>query len=235
MEKETPVMLISGTSRSIGRKLIEYYVNSGFQVIGFSRSEVDFKLERYIHHCVDITDESSIRRLFKTIRNDFGRLDVVINNAGIASMNHALLSSLSEIQNVMNTNFVGTVLCCREAVKLMKKKQYGRIVNISSIHVPLASVGTSVYGASKAATEQYSKVLAREVFGDGITVNILSLSVVEESGMANQISEKISCEITDCTVSKSRLGFHDVVNSINYLISKDSAMITSQKIDLGGI
>jgi len=235
MGTNEPVMLISGTSRSIGRELTEYYINNGFQVIGFSRSNIDFPRTGYRHHCVDVSDETAVKHMFTLIRKEYGRLDVMINNAGIASISHALLTPLSEIQTVMNTNLIGTILCCREAVKLMGKNHYGRIVNFSSVHVPLASVGTSVYGTSKAAIEHYSRVLSREVFQNGITVNLLSLSVVKESGMAELISDQVSSNITDSTISKSQLEFKDIIHSINFLISKNSSMITSQKIDLGGI
>ena len=110
--------------------------------------------------------------MFAEIRKKYGRLDVIINNAGIASYTHALLTSLKELQNVLDTNFVGTFLCCREAVKLMKRNKYGRVINISSIHVPLATIGTSIYGATKASIEQFSRVLAQEVFQFGITINL---------------------------------------------------------------
>jgi 3-oxoacyl-[acyl-carrier protein] reductase len=235
MGTNEPVMLISGTSRSIGKELAEYYVNNGFQVIGFSRSDIGSSKAGYSHHCIDISNETAIKKMFRVIRKEYGRLDVIINNAGIASMNHTLLTPLSEIHTLMNVNLIGTILCCREGAKLMKKNHYGRIVNFSSVHVPLASIGTSVYGASKAAVEHYSRVLAREVFKDGITVNVLSLSVVKESGMAEQITDQVSSIITDSTISKSQLEFEDIIHSIDYLISKNSRMITSQKIDLGGI
>ena len=72
----------------------------------------------------------------------------------------------------------------------MQKNKYGRIVNFSSIHIPLATVGTSIYGASKAAVEQFSKILAREVFQFGINVNILALSIVKDTGMENVLTDE---------------------------------------------
>ena len=133
--------------------------------------------------------------MFKEIRKKYGRLDVLINNAGVASENHVLLTPLKEAHDSLNTNFIGTFIFCRESVKLMKMNQHGRIINISSIHVPLALAGTSIYSSSKAAIEQFSRVLAREVFQFGITINILSLSVVKDTGMEIALKEKIKRKI----------------------------------------
>jgi len=229
------VMIITGTRKGIGKYLAEYYAEKGFRIIGCSRSDIDYELDNYKHFCLDVSDESSVKKMFIEIRKEYGRLDILINNAGIASMNHVLLTPVKEVLDIFNTNFVGIFLCCREAVKLMKRNSNGRIVNISSIHIPLATVGTSVYGSSKAAIEQFSRVLAREVFQFGITVNILSLSVVKDTGMENALAEEIKHEILQQTISKNQLNINDVTHAINFLIDKKSKMVNSQILCLGGV
>ena len=228
-------MIITGTRKGIGNYLAEYYTHKGFYIIGCSRDDINFELDNYQHYCLDISDEPSVKKMFAEIRKKYGRLDILINNAGIASMNHVLLTPLKEVQDILNTNFVGTFLCCREAVKLMKRNKYGRIVNISSIHVPLATVGTSIYGASKASIEQFSRVLAREVFQFGININLLALSVVKSSGMAEDLSDDIILKILERTISKTQLNFKDVSNAIDFLISPKSSMVTNQTLYLGGV
>ena len=232
---ENPVMVITGTRYGIGRYLTEYYIGKGFLVVGCSRGDIDYQFDNYLHFCIDVSDESSVKKMFAEIRKKYGRLDVIINNAGIASHNHALLTSLKELQNVLDTNFVGTFLCCREAVKLMKRNKYGRVINISSIHVPLATIGTSIYGATKASIEQFSRVLAQEVFQFGITINLLSLSVVRGSGMAENLPDDIEHELLQRTISKIQLDFKDVSHAIDFFISKKSKLITSQTLYLGGV
>jgi 3-oxoacyl-[acyl-carrier protein] reductase len=232
---DQPVMIITGTRKGIGKYLAEYYTDKEYQVVGCSRGEIDFELDSYQHFCLDISDESLVKTMFTEIRKNFGRLDVLINNAGIASLNHVLLTPLKEVQDILNTNFVGTFLCCREAVKLMKRNKSGRIVNISSIHVPLATVGTSIYGASKASIEQFSRVLSREVFQYGININLLALSVVKSSGMAEGLSDDITLKILERTISKTQLDFKDVSNAIDFLISPKSSMVTNQTLYLGGV
>ena len=232
---DKPVMIITGTSKGIGRYLAEYYIDNGFIVVGCSRSDMDIQLSNYQHYCLDICNESLVKKMFREVRKKYGRLDVLINNAGISSENHVLLTPLKKAQDSLDTNFIGTFIFCRESVKLMKINQYGRIINISSIHVPLASVGTSIYGASKAAIEQFSGVLAREVFQFGITTNILSLSVVKDTGMEHALAQKIKEKILDQTISKEQIDIHDVINSVNFLIDEKSKMVCNQILYLGGV
>ena len=229
------VMIITGTRKGIGKYLAEYYAEKGFRIIGCSRSDIDYELDNYKHFCLDVSDESSVKKMFIEIRKEYGRLDILINNAGIASMNHVLITPLKEVKDILNTNFVGTFLCCREAIKLMKRNKYGRIVNISSIHIPLATVGTSMYGASKASVEQFSRVLAREVFQFGVTINLLSLSIVKNFGMADHLSEEMTLKILEKTISKTQLDIKDVSNAIDFLISPKSGMITNQTLYPGGV
>jgi len=228
-------MIITGTSKGIGKNLAKYYLENGFIVIGCSRGDMDIQLNNYQHYCLDVSNESLVKKMFKEIRKKYGRLDVLINNAGISSENHVLLTPLKKAQDSLDTNFIGTFLFCRESVKLMKINQYGRIINISSIHVPLASVGTSIYGASKAAIEQFSGVLAREVFQFGITINILSLSVVKYTGMEHALAQEIKHKILDQTISKEQLDIDDVINAVNFLIDEKSKMVCNQILCLGGV
>jgi len=232
---DKPVMIITGTRKGIGKYLAEYYIQNGFSVIGCSRDNVDFELNNYQHYCLDVSDESLVKKMFKEIRKKCGRLDVLINNAGVSSENHVLLTPLKEAHDSLNTNFIGTFIFCRESVKLMKMNQHGRIINISSIHVPLALAGTSIYSSSKAAIEQFSRVLAREVFQFGITINILSLSVVKDTGMEIALKEKIKRKILNQTISKDQLNIYDVIHALNFFINEKSKMVSNQILCLGGV
>src|SRR5690606_27492690 len=115
-----PVTLITGTRKGIGKFLAEHYTRCGHRVIGCSRRDITWALPGYTHYCVDVADEIAVKQLFADVRRQYGRLDHLINNAGIASMNHVLLTPLSTVHNILNTNVVGTFLFCRESAKLMK-------------------------------------------------------------------------------------------------------------------
>ena len=102
------VMVITGTRKGIGRYLAEYYCDRGFQVVGCSRERSDFTSDNYRHFCVDVADEVGVRGMFHEISGSLGRVDVLINNAGIASMNHVLLTPMATIRKIVDTNFIGT-------------------------------------------------------------------------------------------------------------------------------
>ncbi len=229
------VILITGTSRSIGKYLVEYYAKRNLQVIGCSRTQISYRYKNYKHFCLDVSDELDVKKMFYEIRKIYKRLDILINNAGTITTNYALLTPLQALKEVLGSNFIGTFLFCREAVKLMQLNRYGRIINISSIAVPLGSAGSSVYSSSKAAVEQFSRVLAKEIISYDITVNTLGLSFVKNSGMVEKINEKTIKEALERTISKSWLSLNDITHALDFLISPKSDTITGQTLYLGGI
>jgi len=228
------VMLITGTRKGIGKYLAEYYVSKGYKVVGCSRSNIDYELENYRHFCLDVADESKIKDMFKEIRKEYGRLDVLINNAGIASMNHILLTPLKTIQNILNTNVVGTFLFCREAAKLMQKKQYGRIVNFATVATPLKLEGEAIYASSKAAVVSLTEVLARELASINITVNSVGPTPIKTDLIRSVPKDKMDALLNRQAVK--RFGeFNDISNTIDFFIQPESDFITGQVIYLGGV
>ena len=234
MDNEQLVILITGTRKGIGRFLAEYYVKKGFQVIGCSRGKTGLESGKYQHFCLDVSDEHEVRQMFMKIHKTYEHLDILINNAGIASMNHALLTPLKTVHNIFNTNVIGTFLFCREAAKLMKINSYGRIVNFSTVATPLKLEGEAVYAASKAAVVSLTEILAREFAEFNITVNSVGPTPVETDLIRSVPEEKINRLLKRQAIQ--RFGtFEDIVNVINFFINKESSFITGQNIYLGGI
>ena len=140
---DKPVMIITGTRKGIGKYLAEYFAEKGFFVIGCSRSDIDFKLNNYQHYCLDISDESLVNKMFTMIRKKYGRLDVLINNAGVNyALSPLLLIPFESALKTININFMGTFLFTREAVKIMKQnceksgKQLFLIIQVVQIVLP---------------------------------------------------------------------------------------------------
>lgn len=232
-EPDRSVVLITGTRRGIGRFLAEHYVRRGAHVVGCSREAADWQLDGYTHVTADVSREEDVKALLSAVHKHFGRLDVAINNAGIASMNAALLTPTATIDRIMATNFRGTVLVCREAAKLMMRRKFGRIVNLSTIAVPMRIEGEAAYAASKSAVVTYSQILARELGPLGITVNVVGPTPIETDLIRNVPKDKIQ-RILDNQAIK-RLGrFEDVANVIDFFVKPESEYITGQVIYLGG-
>jgi 3-oxoacyl-[acyl-carrier protein] reductase len=231
---EREVVLITGTRKGIGCFLAEHFVKKGAFVEGCSREQPDWELENYTHHLVDVADEAQVRTMISSIQKHHGRLDIVINNAGIAAMNHILLTPAATVDRIMATNFRGTFLICRESAKLMKKRKYGRIVNISTIAVPMHLEGEAIYAASKSAVTTLSQILARELAEFGITCNVVGPSPIETDLIRAVSPDKINRIVSRLAIK--RLGrFEDVANAIDFFVRPESDYITGQVIHLGGL
>ncbi len=231
---EQSVILITGTRKGIGRSLVESYARRGYRVIGCSRQPVEEKMDNYRHFCLDVNDEEAVKAMMTEVRHEYGRLDILINNAGIASMNHALLTPLSTVRRVLETNVVGTFLMCREAARLMQKYHFGRIVNFTTVAVPFKLEGEAIYAASKAAVETLTRVLARELADHGITVNSVGPAPVQTDLIRSVSKGKIDALLQRQAIH--RLGeVRDIVNVIDFYIRPESDFITGQLIYLGGV
>lgn len=228
------VMIITGTRKGIGKYLAEYYVEKGFQVIGCSRSQINFKLKTYQHFHLDVRNESAVKNMFSEIRKNYGRLDVLINNAGMASMNHILLTPINTVNDIFNTNVIGTFLFCREAAKLMQRRRFGRIVNFTTVATPLRLEGEAAYASSKAAIVTLTEILARELSDMGITVNAVGPTPVKTDLIRSVPQEKMAALLSRQAIR--RFGeFRDISNVIDFFIYPESDFITGQVIYLGGV
>jgi 3-oxoacyl-[acyl-carrier protein] reductase len=231
---DRPITLITGTRKGIGKYLAEHYVSEGHFVIGCSRSEPDWSLEGYKHFQVDVSDETAVKSLFSFIKKNYGRLDHLINNAGIASMNHFLLTPISTVNKILNTNVVGTFLFSREAAKLMQKRGYGRIVNFTTVAAPLKLEGESIYAASKAAVISFTEVIARELSTYGITVNSIGPTPIETELIRSVPKEKLEALINRQAIKRYGT-VEDVANAVDFFLQKESSFITGQTLFLGGV
>ena len=228
------VLLITGTSKGIGEYLAAYYIEKGYHVVGCSRRPITSKSENYRHFSLDITDEKSVKQMFSEITKEYGRLDVLINNAGIASMNHILLTPTEVARNIIETNFIGTFLCSREAAKLMKRGGYGRIINFTTVATALKLEGEAVYASSKAAIITFTQIVAKELASFGVTVNAIGPTPIQTDLIKSVPREKID-NLLESQAIKRMGKFSDVSNVIDFFIRPESDFITGQVLFLGGV
>ena len=228
------VIVITGARKGIGKELSEYYLNKDDIVIGCSRGEGTIEHKNYRHFVLDVSDEKAVIKMIRSIKKEFRRIDVLLNNAGIASMNHFLTTPLQTVQNMFATNFFGTFIFSREVSKVMMKQKFGRIVNYTTVASALRLDGEAIYAASKSAIENFTQTIAKEVASYGITVNAIGPTPVETDLIKTVPKNKIQ-ELLEKQAIKRVGNFEDIKNVIDFFISEKSNFITGQVIYLGGV
>ena len=227
-------IVITGTRKGIGKEMAEHYLAEGWQVVGCSRGEGSIEHDHYQHFALDVSDEDAVIAMARTIKASHGKVDALLNNAGIASMNHALLTPASTVTRILQTNVVGTFLFCREMSKLMRRTENGRIINFTTVAHPLNLEGEAIYAASKAAVESLTRILARELAELKITVNAIGPTPIETDLIRGVPQEKM-----DALLARQALGrmgeVRDVINAVDFYLREESDFITGQVLYLGGI
>lgn len=228
------IILITGNRKGIGRYLSEYYLEKDHIVLGCSRSESDLQNKNYRHYLVDVSKEEDINKMLFAVKKEFGRIDVLINNAGIASMNHFLLTPTNTARKVMETNYFGTLVMCREFGRLMRKSNNGRIINFTTVAKPLKIPGELIYAASKAAIETLTQILAKELAQYKITVNAIGPTPVKTDLIKGVPIEKL-LNLIEYQAIKRFGKKEDIANVVDFFIKPESNFVTGQIIYLGGI
>jgi 3-oxoacyl-[acyl-carrier protein] reductase len=226
-------ILITGASRGIGAHLVRHYLAQDAAVIGCARGAAPLEHERYTHMPLDVTDEAAVQAMFADIRRQFGGLDVLINNAGIAAMNPVALTPGASARDIVSTNFLGTFFMTRAAVRLLRRSKAGRIVNFTSVAAPFRLEGEAVYAASKSAVETFTRIVAREVSPFGITCNAVGPSPIKTRLTAGVPPATIERLIARQAIPRWA-DLDDVTNVVDFFLQPASAMITGQIVYLGG-
>jgi 3-oxoacyl-[acyl-carrier protein] reductase len=230
----TKVILITGTRKGIGEALAQHYLSLGHSIIGCSRQEGSISHSAYRHFVLDITDESAVISMVRRIKKEFGRIDVLINNAGIASMNHFITTPLSTMENIFRVNVLGTALMMRECAKVMMKQNRGRIINFTTVASALRLEGEAIYASAKAAIENLTQTTAKELSTFGITVNAIGPTPIQTDLIKAIPKDKIDALI-EKQILKRMGTFDDISHVIDFFIDEKSDFLTGQILYLGGV
>jgi 3-oxoacyl-[acyl-carrier protein] reductase len=228
------IVLITGSRRGVGRLLKEHFLKQGASVIGFNRNaDAELACPEYTPLCVAIDNPESVAAGFAQIREKFGHIDIAINNAAVLASQHAMILPVGSVKNMLNTNILGTFLVSREAAKLMRKKKWGRIINIGSMATSLEPIGDSIYAATKAAVSTLANVMAKELASLNVTCNTLAITAIATDMLDQLPKGKIDAVIAGLPLPRYAVA-DDIFNVIDFFASERSAYVTAQTIYLGG-
>lgn len=225
------MIVITGASRGLGFAIANKLQSRGTAVFGLARNIDQLKFPAA--EC-DISDADSVKAIARQIRSDGKDVEGLINAAGVASMNLTLMSPATQVKRVVEVNLLGTIYCSQAFAPLMVRKKYGRIVNFSTIAVPLGLQGEAAYAASKAGVEAFSRSFAREVSDFGITVNCVAPGPIKTDLLRGVSVEQIS-RIVAQQVIRKQFTPEDVCDVVEFLLDEKSKSISGQVLNVGGV
>jgi 3-oxoacyl-[acyl-carrier protein] reductase len=231
---ESRHILITGASRGLGKAMAEHYLSLGDTVYGCARSGQGIQHDNYTHFQADISSENDVNALFTALRKHTRHLDALINNAGVASMNAFALTPMASFQKIYQTNVQGTFLFCQKALGLLKRSAHPRIINMTTVAVPLNLEGESIYASSKSAVETMTRIIAREYSHFGITCNAIGPSPIDTDLIRGVGEEKIAKLVKRQGIQKMAMP-EDVINVADFYLRPESDMISGQVIYLAGV
>jgi len=241
--KERKVALVTGGSRGIGEAIVRKFAKEGFWVC-FSYVKSQEKAEKLANELsngeqrviavkADAGNAFEIKQLVKTCAETFGQIDVLVNNAGISESGLLVDMTDEQIVNLLNVNLNSCIITTREVIKEMLKRNYGKIVNISSIWGVSGASCESVYSASKAGIIGFTQGVAKEFGPSNINVNAVAPGVIGTDMLKGYTKQEIQ-ELVDNT-ALGRIGWpEDIANAVYFLASDDARFITGQCLVVDG-
>jgi len=236
-------VLITGASRGIGREIALKFATEGYNVIlNYNSSETKAKslakaIEKIGVRCLlvkaDVSIEQEVLDMMNTALNEFGKIDVLVNNAGVALSKLFQLTTTDEIARVFGVNTFGVINCSKAVVPSMISEKSGKIINISSVWGKVGASMETIYSASKGAVIAFTMALAKELAPSGIAVNCVCPGVID-TDMLLEYSDEDKKELSNQT-PLGRLGTaQDVANAVYFLASDSATFITGQVITVDG-
>jgi len=218
---EHPVALVTGGSRGIGKAIAERLADDGFKTVALGRTSGDVQ--------ADVGDPASVQAAFDEVRERFGPVLVLINNAGERQDGLAIRMKAAQWEAVIDTNLNGAFHCTRQALDDMLSARWGRIVNISSVVAERANPGQANYGAAKAGMLSLTRTVAREMARKGITCNAVTPGVIE-TDMTTDVADKLMAG-----VPAGRLGQpEEVAHAVSFLCSEGAAYVNGATLAVDG-
>ncbi len=237
-----PVAIVSGGNRGLGAELVKGFLARGYRVATMSRSRTSF-IERmeaeparnkaFLWAAADGQDKGALRQFVKAVVDRFGRIDVLVNNAGIAREGILATAPVQDISDTIDVNLTAAIFLTQACSRVMLRQASGCIVNISSVNAIRGHSGVSVYSATKAALDGLTRSLARELGPRNIRVNSVAPGYFE-SRMVEGLSQADRERIARRTPLGRLARVQDIANAVHFLASDQAAFVTGQTLAVDG-
>jgi 3-oxoacyl-[acyl-carrier protein] reductase len=238
----TRTALITGASRGIGRACVEALASAGYRIVLAARSLDRLEetagavraagREAFVIE-IDVSNAESIASGISRATNEFGRIEILVNNAGITKDSLAVRMKQADWEIVLQTNLSGSFYVIQQVLPGMMRERWGRIVNISSVVGEMGNPGQANYVASKAGLIGLTKSLAQEVGSRNITVNAIAPGFIETE-MTQGLSAELKQKLLEETPLKRMGAAQDVASAVKFLVSDDASFITGHVLDVNG-
>jgi len=225
------MIVVTGASKGLGRAICERLLSKKNSILGLARN-IDGLC--YPACVCDVGSYVEVKKVAKKIREERGRITALINAAGVASMNLALTTPSSSVQRIIQTNLIGTINCCQLLTAPMLINKEGVIINFSTIAVPLGLKGESVYVASKAGVEGFTRSFAREVSEYNVRVNCIAPGPIQTNLLKGITPEQIQ-KIVNQQIINRQFTPEAVCDLVEILLDSRTSSISGQVLHVGGV
>ena len=225
------MIIVTGASRGLGQAITERLIERGEEVIGLARNTSGLNINAI--EC-DVSDYASVKNASKEVKRMKKPVKSFINAAGVASMNMAVTTDESTVQKLIQTNLVGTIYCCQLFAPIMLRQKEGSFINFSTIAVALALKGESVYAASKAGVESFSRTFAREMADFNVRVNCIAPGPIR-TDLLQGITDAQIKKITSQQVIQKQFQKSDVCDLVELLLDEKATSLSGQVLNVGGV
>ena len=233
------ISIVTGAAKGIGKAIVERFINDNYFVVAVDVDEEngnklssEFGDQHVKFFKADICNEKEVQSLFEKVKTDFGKVDVLVNNAGIIRDNMIWNMPVEDFDLVVNINLKGTWLLCREAAKMMKLQNSGRIVNIAS-RAWLGNRGQSNYSASKAGVVAMTRVLALELGKYNVCVNAVAPGLID-TPLTQKLENVVLQKLIEAQPTRTMGLPSDVANAVAFLSDIKTQFITGQTLYVDG-
>tara|TARA_B100001123_G_C15322028_1_gene1028260 strand:+ start:503 stop:1180 length:678 start_codon:yes stop_codon:yes gene_type:complete len=224
------MIIVTGASRGLGKSICDRLLSKDYEVFGLARNIDGLSFPSM---SCDVSLFQDIKRVIQKIKKEGLKVEGLINAAGIASMNLAVTTPPKLAESIIHTNLLGTIYCCQQISPLMMRMKQGSIINFSTIAVKLGLKGESIYVASKAGVEGFSRSFAREMSDFNINVNCIAPGPID-TNLLKGITKKQIEDIVEQQIIPKQFDQNSVCDLVELLLDRRSHSLSGQTFNIGG-